>query len=98
MRLSSLSEQQRRIVEERAREDGFSCYFCGSTEPNSSRKGKARLGGFMTVVVKCATCGDDSSIVHFSAEDVAGLLKLDHRRNIRRLSETDGSGRAPRGY
>lgn len=98
MRTSSLTEKQRRIVEGRARENGFSCYFCRSSDPESRRVAEPEMGGFVSVVVECASCGDGTSVVRFSAEETGELLKLDHSKNMRDFPEADGGGRAPRGY
>lgn len=55
------------------------------------------MGGFMVVVVECASCGNGSSQVRFSAEEVAEVLELNHGKNMHRLSETGGGSQAPRG-
>lgn len=96
MRVSWLNQQQRLIVEERARAEGFCCYFCQSPEPAARSEGEAAMGGSVQVVVECAECGDGTGIVRFSAQEVEDLLSLDHNLNLPYFPEADGSGRAPR--
>lgn len=86
-----LTSRQRRLVEQRASEKGFTCYFCGSSDSEAPSFADSGLGGYINVIMECADCGEGTQKVSFTGEEARTVLRVDHQRNIRDFPEADGS-------
>lgn len=87
--MTSLNDEQRRIVEEIATKRARPCYFCGSEKWRAPCVAEGSTGPWQ-FVVECANCGDGTAVLPVSREEAATRLDLRHGRHQKRMYETGG--------